>query len=89
MGAVLVTIRVMPEGVESNLDLISKAAIKVIKKYTPSDVGIKKMPIAFGLTAIHLSFLMDDSKGGTEPIEKELSKLKGVAGVDVIEVTLI
>jgi len=89
MGKVLVTIRLMPVGVEVDLKSITDSAITVIKKQSPGEVGVKLVPIAFGLKSIHLTFVIEEAEGGTEPIEKELSKIKGVAGVDVVNLSLV
>ena len=41
-------------------------------------------PVAFGLKALKLVFIVDEDKGGTDNLEKELCTIPGVNSVDVI-----
>ena len=43
-------------------------------------------PIAFGLKAVKIIFVTDEKKGGTDSLEAEISKIKGVNSVEVIDV---
>lgn len=89
MGKVVVTLRVMPKGVDTNFDALQEAIKKILSKYAEGNVGFRKMPIAFGLQALDVAFLMPEREGGTDPIEKEISALADVSGVDTIGITLI
>ena len=51
-------------------------------KYHVSEIK----PIAFGLNSLEFIFMRDESKGDTEPMEKEFVKISGVQSVDVIDV---
>jgi elongation factor 1-beta len=46
-------------------------------------------PIAFGLKAILVAFVVSDAEGGTEPVEAAFSKVPGVESVSVENVDLV
>ena len=52
------------------------------------EVGkVEEEPIAFGLIALKVSFIVDEDKGDTEPLENGLKEIDGVANADVVGVT--
>lgn len=83
MAKLAVLIKVLPVGLEVNLDDL----VERIKKILPSKYEVKdykKEPIAFGLHALILSIIMpEDVKGGTEELEKTISSIEGVSEVSV------
>ena len=82
---VIVTFNVMPESVEVNLELISNNIKTILSKY--GEVAkIEQKPVAFGLKSLKIMAIIDESKGSTEPIEKEISSIKGVNSVEVVDV---
>jgi len=46
-------------------------------------------PIAFGLKAIMVAFVVSDSEGGAEPVEEAFQKVPGVESVTVDSVDLV
>ena len=82
MGEVIVTFRVMPEGVDVNLDELEK---EIKEKVVPQK--IERLPIAFGLTALKVVKLVPEESGKLEEVENTLKSLPGVSGVEVLEVT--
>ena len=85
MADVVITLKIMPESPDSDLELISSKATEIINKY--GEVGKKEIvPIAFGLSAINLIFVMDESKGSTEEMEKQVAELEDVASAEVTDV---
>lgn len=89
MGKVVVTLRVMPKGVDTDLDKLKADVTNVLKNYAEGSMGFKKVPIAFGLVSLDVMFMMPEREGGTDPVEKEISSLPDVSGVTVVGVTLI
>ncbi|MBU4500987.1 MAG: elongation factor 1-beta [Nanoarchaeota archaeon] len=79
MAKVMVTIRVMPENVEADLDKLEEESKKEITDFGGDVVGTKREPIAFGLNALDIEFFMDEDKGATDPLEEKLASLEGVA----------
>ncbi len=82
MGKVAAKIRVMPVSAETDLEELQKK----IAGRVPEVKKFEREPIAFGLEALVLVALVDDSEGGTEGVEEALSALDGVESVQVVEV---
>jgi elongation factor 1-beta len=87
MAQVVITLRIMPESVDVNLSKITEQAkIKIIDFAGPGDMKIEEKPIAFGLKAIDIIFIMDESKGSTDSLEDSISEIDGVQSVEVTDV---
>ncbi len=90
MANVVVTIRVMPESVDVDINSLNIEVMKHLKKFTgrEDEESYKQsiVPVAFGLNAIQVIFVYDEKKGGTDPVEDVLRNLEGVGGVEVIDV---
>jgi len=82
MAEVMVTFKVMPKGVEINLDQLEATINEVVK---PDQ--IKREPIAFGLVALKIIKIVPDAAGVVDEIEIQLRKIEGVSEVEVIELT--
>ncbi len=82
MARVVMTLKIMPDGVEIDLDDLLERIKSVIPEGT--DVGaIERQPVAFGLIAIRMNLVRDESLGGTDDLEKAISAVEGVAQVEV------
>jgi len=84
MGDVAVILRVMPESTEVDLTKLEQQIRKRVKVF-----AVEREPIAFGLEALRLVTVVEDKEGGTEPIEREISSIPGVASVEVVGLTRI
>lgn len=84
---VLAVIKVYPEGDDSSIEDIRAQAEKVL----PPGHKIGKVDeeeLAFGLKCLVLYIIMpEETEGGTEPLEKALSTIKGVGRVETEMVT--
>jgi len=86
MADVVITFKIMPEGLDVDLNKIVNSIKKVVKKFG-GDVGrVEEEPVAFGLKALKIIFVIDENKGSTDELEEEISKLKGVKSVNVVDV---
>ncbi len=88
MGEVGLQYRILPEGLEIDLD----ALLVDIKKSLPEGANLRaseQKPVAFGLKALHVLIVMDDKKGGSEVVEEALAKVPGVQSVEMIEIGLL
>jgi elongation factor 1-beta len=82
MARVVMTLKIMPDGVEIDLDDL----LEKIKSAVPegTDVGaVEIQPVAFGLKAIRMNLVRDESLGGTDDLEEAISAVEGVAQVEV------
>ncbi|MBN2517222.1 MAG: elongation factor 1-beta [Candidatus Altiarchaeota archaeon] len=84
MGEVLCTIRVMPTGVDVDLERV-KADIQ--KALSPNEIS--ELPVAFGLKALIVKKIIPDSEGGTEVLEGKIKGTEGVESAETVEVTLV
>ncbi|MEW6222102.1 MAG: elongation factor 1-beta [Candidatus Hadarchaeota archaeon] len=84
MADVAVVIRVMPESDEVNLDNLEKMVRERVAVHS-----VSREPIAFGLEALHVTALIQDAAGGTDPLEQKLASIPGVGNVQVISLTRV
>lgn len=86
MAQVVVTLKIMPESPEVDLTKLEEKIKEKIEVFG-GDVGkVEQEPIAFGLKALKLIFVMDESIGSTETLEEDVKKLKGIQSVEVTDV---
>ena len=87
MANVVVTLKIMPQDVNVDLsDLESKAKKEIVKFCNSKEFKTQIEPIAFGLKALVIFFVMDESIGSTEELEKKISQINGVESVEVTDV---
>lgn len=86
MAQVVVTLKVMPESPEVDLKELEVASNIEIKTFGGEVGKVVVEPIAFGLKAVKLLFVMDESIGSTEALENTISKIPGVQSVEVTDV---
>jgi len=85
MGEVVATVKLMPEGTEVDLEQIKIQVQDAVTK----DAELHKIdeePIAFGLVALNVMFIVEDGEGGTEVVEESLAQIPGVSSVEVLDV---
>jgi translation elongation factor aEF-1 beta len=90
MGTAIITLKIMPDSPDADLRQIENKALEVITSF--SDERQKKVdvqPVAFGLKSITIIFLMDENKGDTEPLEKQLSDIENVQSVEITDMRRI
>lgn len=86
MARVVMTLRIMPDDVEVDLDDLLERIKSVIPDGT--DLGATEtQPVAFGLQALRMNLARDESMGGTDDIEDAISAVEGVAQVEVERVS--
>lgn len=86
LADVVVTMKIMPDSPERDLEGIQTKVDEIILKYGRL---YKKLvqPVAFGLNALIYSFIMPEQAGGTDPVEEDVKKVEGVSDVQVTDVT--
>jgi elongation factor 1-beta len=88
MGQVSITFEIMPEGLEINLeDIKSRVQDKIgnISKIEQTEIK----PIAFGLKALMMNVLVNDSEGIMDKLEAQIAEVEGVQSAKVVTMTLI
>ena len=87
MAQVVITLRIMPKDTEVGLEeLESKAKKEIVDFCSSKEFKTQVQPIAFGLKALNILFVMDESKGSTEALEQKISQINGVESVEVTDV---
>jgi len=86
MADVVITLRIMPEGVDSDLEKIEKEAREKISEFGGEVGKVNVNEVAFGLKSVELIFVMDEAKGSTEDLENQISGLDGINSVEVTDV---
>ena len=88
MGQVAVLFRLMPQGVETDLQEVAKG----VKAALPAGVTIRGMQskdIAYGLKSLLVSVVTDDVTGVVDRIEQAFQKIPHVESVEVMEEGLL
>lgn len=87
MAQVVVTLKIMPQSPEVNLEELEKKAKEEIVKFCNSqEFKTQVQPIAFGLKALLIYFVMEEKIGTTDELERKISQLEGVESVEVPDV---
>ena len=87
MASVVVTLRVMPNNPNVDLSKIEVDAKKEIVGFCDSkEFKTQIVPVAFGLKSLNILFVMDESIGSTEELERKISQIDGVESVEVTDV---
>ncbi len=87
MAQVIITLKIMPESPEIDLNnIIEQAKEKIVGYAGEGEVKVVEEPIAFGLKAINITLVADESKGSTDELEKNISDIQGVNSCEVIDV---
>ena len=86
MARVIVTLKIMPEAVETDLSRIETKATKLITEFGGVVGKSEQEPVAFGIKALKLMFVMNEDIGSTESLEEDIRKIEDVASVDTIDV---
>lgn len=87
MATVIITLKIMPESPEINLAEIEEQTKILIKDFAgETETKTEQEPIAFGIKALKIIFVMDESKGSTEELENKIKEIQSVNSVEVIDV---
>jgi elongation factor 1-beta len=86
MATVVVTLKVMPESPETDLDELTKKVSHIVKTHH-GDVGkVETEPLAFGLKALKIIFVRDEKLGSVDDIADEVAEFEEVASAEVSDV---
>jgi len=83
MAHVMITLKVMPEDVNVNIQELKKEILSKISS------NVQEVPIAFGLVALNVTTIVEDKEGEIERIEKMLKEIRGVGEIEIIEISRI
>jgi elongation factor 1-beta len=87
MGTAVVTLKIMPESPEANLDKITEQVAKLVREFAGErDTKVTIEPIAFGLKCINFIFVMDEKLGSPDVVAEKIQDIKGVQSAEVSDV---
>ena len=87
MANVIVTLKIMPKSPEIDLNQIKEEILKHIKEFAgEGETKTEEKPIAFGLKALNIIFVMDEALGSTESLEENIKSISNIQSVEVTDV---
>ncbi len=87
MANVVVTMNVMPESVEIDLNSLKGEVEKKVKGWVGDNAcRMEEQAVAFGLKMLKVVFVMDEAKGATDPLEEQVRSLEGVQSAEAVDV---
>ena len=84
MGTALMTLKIMPESPQADLEAIQEKAKQIVEEKGGKTPSTKTEPVAFGLNAVILNFSMDESLT-QDSFESALKEIEQVNSVEVID----
>ena len=87
MGTAIVTLTVMPESPDTDLDKIKEEVERIVREFAGE--GDRKEdiePLAFGLKALKYIFVMDESLGSPDVAAEKCQEIEGVQSCEVTDV---
>ena len=87
MAKAIITLKVMPDSPDVDLEALQKQALEMIAEFSGNDeTKVTTEPVAFGLKAINIIFVMDESKGSADVLEEQIETLEGVMSCETTDV---
>lgn len=83
-GIVAIIVKVMPEGIDSDIEKLKDECKKVLESEGAQNISFEVEEVAFGLKALMVKFAWDEEKEG-EIYEKKLGEIEGVSSVDTVD----
>lgn len=87
MANVVITVKIMPESPETDLAKLEEEAKKLIADFAgEGETKTEIEPVAFGLKAVKIIFVIDESKGSPDPVAEDIAKIQGVNSAEIVDV---
>lgn len=87
MGQAVVTFKVMPESPEVDLDELESFSKQHINDFCdPDELKVKHEPVAFGLKALVIQFVMEEDQGNTDDLEATIGDHDNVRNAETTDV---
>jgi translation elongation factor aEF-1 beta len=87
MAYAIVTVKIMPESPDSDISNIEKEALAIVRSSNDNkETKVAIEPIAFGLNAVNITFVIDEKKGSPDPIAETIAKLPNVLSAEITDV---
>ena len=87
MAMAVVTIKIMPESPSADLEAIEAQTKEAIASFAgEGDTRTAIEPIAFGLKALKITFVMDEKLGSPDALEEQITAIPEVNSFEVVDV---
>ena len=86
MAQVIITIKIMPESPDVDLDAVLEESKKKVIEFGAEFGKSEIEPIAFGLKALKIILISEESKGSTDSLEESLLDIDGVQSAESVDV---
>jgi elongation factor 1-beta len=87
MAKAIVSFRVMPESPDVDMKALEELCLQKVKDFAGEcETRVEIEPIAFGLKALKIKFVMDEDLGSTEPLEISISEIEDVSSMEILDV---
>jgi len=87
MAKAVITVKIMPQSPEIDLTKLEEEAKKLIADFAgEGETKSEQEPVAFGLKALKIIFVMDESKGSPDPVAEKIAALEGVNSAEIVDV---
>ena len=86
MARLVARIKLLPTDTDVNLD----GVVNKLKSSLPNGMAVKNSiqePIAFGLNALVVDFLLDDKEGQMDMLEESVKNTEGVSEIEVMNIS--
>ena len=87
MANAIVTVKIMPSSPDIDLKKLEKDAKNLIAAFAgKGETKAEIEPVAFGLNALKIIFVMDEKKGSPDPVAEKIQILEGVNSAEITDV---
>ena len=88
MADAIITLKIMPESPEVDLEALEIKVKERIREFTKDDgeMKVEIEPVAFGLKALKIIFVMDESLGSPDPMAEDVENFEEVASAEIVDV---
>lgn len=87
MAKAVVTIKIMPESPDVDMEALKVAVLEKVAAFAgEGDTRQAIEPVAFGLKALKITFVMEESLGSPDALQEPLEALEGVNSFEVTDV---
>ena len=88
MAEVIITIKIMPENPDVSLEELETKVKDQIREFTKDEGEMKTEvePVAFGLKALKIIFVMDESLGSPDPLAESIEGFEDVISAEITDV---
>ncbi len=87
MANAIITVKIMPDSPEVDLAKVEEEAKKTIAELAgEGETKTEIEPVAFGLKAVKIIFVMDEAKGSPDPIAEKITQIEGVNSAEITDV---